>query len=402
MKADAERKYFICLEDKANIIGTLFVSFVSGKEVHSFEFNPSFLSSDNINKFFDPDLLLTLGRQYPSSKRETFSFLEDSLPDRWGRKLILRDAHKRDIDKLYVIDYLTGISDIYRTGAIRIMDENGVYLSTRNTNIPPIIYINKLEQAAIKVDDELSDEELDLLFSPGSSLGGARPKCNVFDNDKTVYIAKFPNKNDDFDVGAMEMVVHDLAELCDINVPEAKLMKLSKYGSTFLSKRFDRDLSKRIHYASALCLLGAIKGDDIYSYLDIASLIVSRCQNVNANLKELYKRIVFNVAINNTDDHLRNHGFIYNKNGWDLSPAFDLTISVHDKSHVLKIDESHTFLKLKDVIKLYKQFRITEVEAQDIVNKTVAVIKDNFDKISHKYSLKNSEIEILKKHLVLE
>ena len=178
-----ERKYFICLEDNTKTIGTLYVSFESGKEVHSFVFSDSFLKSDDVNKFVDPDLMLSSGRQYPAKNRETFSFLEDSLPDRWGRKLILRDAHIRDIDKLYVIDYLTGISDIYRTGAIRIMDENGVYLSSRNTNVPPIMYINKLEQAAIKVDDELSDEELDLLFSPGSSLGGARPKCNVFDND---------------------------------------------------------------------------------------------------------------------------------------------------------------------------------------------------------------------------
>ena len=205
-----EKKYIICLEDNTNVIGTLYVSFEPGKEIHSFEFSDSFLKSDNINKFVDPDLMLTCGRQYPAKNRETFSFLEDSLPDRWGRKLILRDAHKRDVNMVYVIDYLTGISDIYRTGAIRIMDEDGEYLSQRNTNIPPILYINKLEQAAIKVDDELSDEELDLLLSPGSSLGGARPKCNVFDNDKAVYIAKFPNKNDDFDVGAMEMVVHDL------------------------------------------------------------------------------------------------------------------------------------------------------------------------------------------------
>lgn len=397
-----EKKYIICLEDNTNVIGTLYVSFESGKEIHSFEFSDSFLKSDNINKFVDPDLMLSCGRQYPAKNRETFSFLEDSLPDRWGRKLILRDAHKRDVNIVNVIDYLTGISDIYRTGAIRIMNEDGEYLSQRNTNIPPILYINKLEQAAIKVDDELSDEELDLLLSPGSSLGGARPKCNVFDNDKAVYIAKFPNKNDDFDVGAMEMVVHDLALLCDINVPEAKLMKLSKYGSTYLSKRFDRNYNKRIHYASALCLLGAIKGDDIYSYLDIASLIISRCQNVNANLKELYKRVVFNVAINNTDDHLRNHGFIFNKNGWTLSPAFDLTIGIHNKNHVLKIDETHTSLSLKEVAKLYKKFRLTELEAQEIVSKTISVIKENFDNYCHKYSLKNNEIEMLKKHFVLE
>ena len=326
MKDNKERKFFVYLEDNTKLIGTLYVSFILGKEVHSFEFSREFLSSSEINKFVDPDLFLTLGRQYPSQNRETFCFLEDSLPDRWGRKLILRDASKHGISKLSVIDYLTGISDIYRTGAIRIADENGVFLSTRNTNIPPIMYINKLEHAAIEVDDEESDVDLDLLLSPGSSLGGARPKCNVFDNNGDVYIAKFPNKNDDFNVGLMEMVVHDLAKLCDINVPEAKVMKLSRYGATYLVKRFDRNKDARIHYASALCLLGAIRGDDVYSYLDLVDLIIKRCHRVNKNLKELYKRIVFNVAINNTDDHLRNHGFIYSADGWELSPAFDLTI----------------------------------------------------------------------------
>ena len=402
MSNSKERKYFIYLEDETKLIGTLYVSFSFGKEVHSFEFSKSFLSSMDVNKFFDPDLYLTLGRQYLSDKRETFGFLEDSLPDRWGKKLILRDAHKRDITKLSVIDYLTNISDIYRTGAIRIADENGIFLSTRNTNIPPIMYINKLEHAAVEIDDKDCDEDLNLLLSPGSSLGGARPKCNVFDNNKDVYIAKFPNKNDDFNVGLMEMVVHDLAKMCGINVPEAKVMKLSKYGATFLTKRFDRAKDKRIHYASALCLLGAIKGDDIYSYLDIADLIVKRCQNVNKNLLELYKRIVFNVAINNTDDHLRNHGFIYQINGWELSPAFDLTIGLNGKNHVLKIDEVHNQLKLMDLVNLHKKFRLKEKEAQQIIDNTIKVIKDNYDKLCRKYLLKSIEAEMLKKHFVLE
>ena len=402
MKDNKERKFFVYLEDNTKLIGTLYVSFIAGKEVHSFEFSREFLSSSEINKFVDPDLFLTLGRQYPSQNRETFCFLEDSLPDRWGRKLILRDASKHGISKLSVIDYLTGISDIYRTGAIRIADENGVFLSTRNTNIPPIMYINKLEHAAIEVDDEESDVDLDLLLSPGSSLGGARPKCNVFDNNGDVYIAKFPNKNDDFNVGLMEMVVHDLAKLCDINVPEAKVMKLSRYGATYLVKRFDRNKVARIHYASALCLLGAIRGDDVYSYLDLVDLIIKRCHRVNENLKELYKRIVFNVAINNTDDHLRNHGFIYSTDGWELSPAFDLTIGIKGTNHVLKIDETHNSMKLNELTKLHKKFRLTELEAQQIINNTVNIISNHYDKLCHKYLLKSIEAEMLKKQFVLE
>ena len=125
-------------------------------------------------------------------------------------------------------------------------------------------------------------------------------------------------------------------------------------------------------------------------------------KRILTNLKELYKRVVFNVAINNTDDHLRNHGFIFNKNGWTLSPAFDLTIGIHNKNHVLKIDETHTSLSLKEVAKLYKKFRLSELEAQEIISKTVSVIKENFDNYCHKYSLKNNEIEMLKKHFVLE
>lgn len=396
-----ERKYYVYYEDLTKLIGTLFVSFINGKEIHSFEFSEDFLTSNDINKFFDPDLLLTLGRQYPAQNRETFCFLEDSLPDRWGRKLLLRDALKRGVNKLTVIDSLIGISDIYRIGAIRIADENGVFLSTRNTNIPPMMHLKKLENAAVEVDDELSDADLHLLFSPGSSLGGARPKCNVFDTNGDVYIAKFPNKNDDYDVGAMEMVVHDLAKLCEINVPEAKLMKLSHYGSTYLSKRFDRHIDKRIHYASALCLLGARKGEDNSSYLDIANFIQGYCHNVKSQLLELYKRMVFNIIINNTDDHLRNHGFIYNKDGWELAPAFDITIGVYDTNHVLRFDETRTSISLKDIKSLAKLFRLSELDGQKIVDKTVEVVSKNFDRLSKKYQLTREEATLLKSHLLL-
>ena len=187
------------------------------------------------------------------------------------------------------------------------------------------------------------------------------------------------------------MSTYDLAKLCEINVPEAKLMKLSHYGSTYLSKRFDRHIDKRIHYASALCLLGARKGEDNSSYLDIANFIQSYC----------HKRMVFNVIINNTDDHLRNHGFIYNKDGWEIAPAFDITIGVYDTNHVLRFDETRTSISLKDIKSLAKRFRLSELDGQKIVDKTVEVVSKNFDRLSKKYQLTREEATLLKSHLIL-
>lgn len=260
------------------------------------------------------------------------------MPDRWGRKLISRYLKNKGIDRINNIDYLIGISDIYRMGSIRIKDVKGNYLSSNNVSVPPWIFLNQLEYASLKFDGEqdVNDEEMKMLLSPASSLGGARPKSNVFDNSGDIWIAKSPSKKDDIDVGAWEMVIHDLMIICNINVLISKCEKFSKYGSTFLTKRFDRNKDKRIQFFSAMNLLGATDGSDDYSYIVLANFIIEHGARVNEDLLELYRRIIFNVIVNNTDDHLRNHGFLYQDNGYILSPSFDVNISIYSRQHALK------------------------------------------------------------------
>ena len=395
-----EHKYFVEFNEEK--LGTLYVDFVNGKEIHSFEFDNSYLANNDKNKFFDPDLLLIPGRQYLPEGKTVFSFLSDSMPDRWGRKLIGRYLKNKGIDRINNIDYLIGISDIYRMGSIRIKDIKGNYLSSNNVSVPPWIFLNKLEYASLKFDDEqdVNDEEMKMLLSPGSSLGGARPKANVFDNSGDIWIAKFPSKNDDIDVGAWEMATRDLMEICNINVPISKCEKFSKYGSTFLTKRFDRNKEKRIQFFSAMNLLGAIDGSDDYSYIDLANFIVEHGARVNEDLLELYRRIIFNVIVNNTDDHLRNHGFLYQDNGYILSPAFDVNISLYSRQHALKITDTSDIGNIENLKSIALYFRVTDEKADKLIEEIRDKIKSNLVSIANKYHISTKEIELVKKSLL--
>ena len=223
--------------------------------------------------------------------------------------------------------------------------ESENYLSDdKELATPPWTTLRQLESASLafeKNDDGMEEKWLKQLVAPGSSLGGARPKASVLAPDGSLWIAKFPSKNDEINVGAWEMVVHDLAVLCQFNVPEAKLENFSKIGSTFLTKRFDRVGNKRIHFVSAMTLLGKNDGAnaaDGSSYLDIASLIRQNSETPKKDLFELWRRIVFNMAVSNTDDHLRNHGFLMGKEGWRLSPLYDVNPNIYGDTLSLNVD----------------------------------------------------------------
>lgn len=288
------------------------------------------------------------GRQFVPLDKAMFGFFADSCPDRWGRVLMKRreaaQAKKEDRKprELREIDFLLGVYDESRMGALRFkLEENGPFLSDdKGMATPPWANLRTLEEAARAFDKDenaLDEKWLKQLIGPGSSLGGARPKATVQGIDGALWIAKFPSKHDEVDSGAWEMVTHDLAVMCNLDVPEAKLEKFSKLGSTFLVKRFDRDGEKRIHFASAMTMLGktdGASGSDGTSYLDIASFIKSNGAAPNKDLKELWKRIVFNMAVSNTDDHLRNHGFLLTSDGWRLSPLYDVNPSLYgDNCH---------------------------------------------------------------------
>jgi len=246
-------------------------------------------------------------------------------------------------------------------------DPQGPFVSgDRELAAPPLRFLRELEQAAVEFDsDERESSEvnrwLNLLLAPGTSLGGARPKSNVMDPDGNLWIAKFPRRNDEFNVGAWEMTVYQLAEAAGLNTTAARMDRFSKNGETFLVRRFDRNGSQRIHFASALNLLGYQDGDGAktgVSYLELADLITRIGERVAEDLEELWKRIVFGVCIGNTDDHLRNHGFLLGGQGWRLSPVYDLNPQPWGDGLSLNISENSNALDLGLVAEVAEYFRV--------------------------------------------
>ena len=352
-------------------IGTLHVDGGKGKQVISFEYTEEWLSHIEDDLFLDPDLSLYKGRQYAPVDKLMFGVFSDSCPDRWGRmkrrEAILAKKEDRKPRTLTDIDFLLGVYDENRMGALRFSDvKDGPFLSNdKDLATPPWTTLRKLESASLafeKNEDGMEEKWLKQLVAPGSSLGGARPKASVLAPDGSLWIAKFPSKNDENNVGAWEMITHDLAAQCNLDVPEAKLEKFSKTGSTFLSKRFDRDGNRRIHFASAMTLLGKNDGAnalDGSGYLDLASFIRKYGGNVKKDLRELWRRIVFNMAVSNTDDHLRNHGFILGKEGWILSPVYDVNPTNYGDTLSLNVDSDSNAIDFNLALSAAKYYDLT-------------------------------------------
>jgi serine/threonine-protein kinase HipA len=262
-----------------------------------------------------------------------FGFLGDIAPDRWGRRLIRRKEaqlarrEKRPEGTLLASDFIVGAYDLTRTGAVRVMLDGKFVSSDSSKPAPPWTTLRTLEECARKIDADEDGQDarwIDVLLAPGSSLGGARPKANVTDEKGSLWIAKFPSANDEWDVGAWEFLVSRLAAEAGLRVSDARLERFSKAGSTFFSRRFDREGERRIHYASAMTMSGASDGEEGHSYLDVAEFLVREGARPDEDLAELWSRIVFSRLVGNSDDHLRNHGFILERGGWRLSPMFDV------------------------------------------------------------------------------
>ena len=388
------------------LMGILYVNSLKGGESYSFEYDREWLKKTSLKITLDPELMPYSGRQYPFGKT-IFGLFSDSSPDRWGRVLmnkrerILAGKEGRKPAKLYDSDYLLGVYDETRLGGIRFKTEpNGVFLSDdKETAAPPWTSLRALEEASRNFENEdtaLSEKWLNQLIRPGSSLGGARPKATVIDPKEQLWIAKFPSKNDENDSGAWEMVTHDLAELCGLHVPEAKLEKFSNLGSTYLVKRFDRILSKRIHFASAMTLLGKTDGAsaaDGTSYLDIAAFIKSYGAQPKRDLIELWKRIVFNMAVSNTDDHLRNHAFIFTENGWELSPLYDVNPVPYGDELSLNVDEEDNSINIDLAIQTAIRFGISETDAITYAKDIMTIVKENWEKRATAFGLSRRLIE---------
>ncbi|KAB1067593.1 type II toxin-antitoxin system HipA family toxin [Tamlana haliotis] len=373
------------------LIGELYSETLRGKEVFSFAYNKEWLQS-NYAYQLDPELGLFEGVQYLNDEKSNFGLFLDSSPDRWGRVLMKRReaalARKEDrkTDKLFETDFLLGVFDGHRMGALRFkLDKEGSFLNdNKELASPPWTSIRELEQISLRLedDDSLDDPDylkwLQMLVSPGSSLGGARPKASVLDNEGNLWIAKFPSKNDGDDIGAWEMVTYQLAIQAGIDMADSKAEKFSSNQHTFLTKRFDRTRSgKRIHFASAMTLLGYTDGIDASSgasYLELVDFITKHGANPEKDLKQLWRRIVFSICVSNTDDHLRNHGFLLKEKGWVLSPAYDINPVETGMGLKLNISEDDNALDLDLALEVAPYFRIEKEKGNIIIDEVLAVV----------------------------
>ncbi|HKL21699.1 MAG TPA: type II toxin-antitoxin system HipA family toxin [Tichowtungia sp.] len=375
-----------------------------GKEVLSFEYNQEWLKKGQ-PILLDPKLHFAPGPQY---SQNAFGLFLDSAPDRWGRVLIQRrEAQRAKIENrtprvLFDSDYLLAVHDTCRMGALRFKtDPNGPFQNDdHQLTTPPLHALRELEQASIRLEEcDPNDSEyrtwLNLLLAPGTSLGGARPKANVIDPAGNLWIAKFPSKNDEFNTGAWELVTYQLATQAGLNTVNARGETFSEAGQTFLTQRFDRKREKRIHFASAMNLLGYQDGEGAgtgASYLDLVELIGMIGENVDSDLEELWKRIVFSICVSNTDDHLRNHGFLLGERGWTLSPAYDLNPQPYGSGLALNINESSNALDLDLAMDVAEYFRLSSDQASRHLKQVRTAVK-KWELLAQEHGISRSEIE---------
>lgn len=395
--------YVDWLPQGSTLVGVLFVANNRGKESFSFSYSDEWLQRGGAPVFFDPDLRPYEGRQYPVAGKTLFGVFADSCPDRWGRLLmrrreaILARHEDRKPRALLESDYLLGVYDETRMGGLRYsLEEGGTFQSSeQNLATPPWTKLRTLEAASLAFENEDDPQEekwLQQLLAPGSSLGGARPKASVVAPDGSLWIAKFPSKYDEWNMGAWEMVTHDLAKLCGLDVPEARVEQFSHNGGTFLVKRFDRDGARRIHCASAMALLGKTDGVEDVSYLDIAAFIRAHGTSPERDLRELWARIVFNIAVSNTDDHLRNHGFLLTNAGWRLAPAYDVNPNIYGGGLSLNISQEDNSLDFGLALETAKFYGVAFSEAKQIVQDTKETIEQNWQPLAKRYGLSREAI----------
>lgn len=374
------------------LVGILHATTVRGKEVFSFEYDHNWLSS-SYAQALDPALQLFSGHQYAPTAQDNFGVFLDSSPDRWGRFLMKRReaqlAREENCDerRLMESDYLLGVYDEHRMGALRFRtDPDGPFLdNNKELASPPWTSLRELEHASLEIEKDDAEKNpsyskwLKMLIAPGGSLGGARPKAGVVGEHNQLWIAKFPSNNDDHDIGAWEMLAYKLAKRAGIVMSDAKIERFNSHHHTFLSKRFDRtSRGERIHFASAMTLLQRSDGDDASngaSYLELAEFITRHGAQPDQDLEQLWRRIVFYICISNVDDHLRNHGFILQPNGWALSPAFDINPVASGDGLKLNISETDNSQDLELTKKVAEHFRVKPDKADKIIREIVKVVK---------------------------
>ena len=374
------------------LVGELGYESLRGSDSYSFRFADSWMKKYNAINLSE-DINNYPGIQYTQPNKDIFGCFADALPDRWGRTLLLRreqilaQDENRPIRRLSSFDFLTGIDDFSRMGGFRFKETpDGEFINADNSlRIPPLTDLRELIAASKEIEKSEDVNELPekrwiaQLVQPGSSLGGARPKANVVDTDRSICVAKFPSLKDDYDVGLWEHFCHLLAKNAGINSAETKVIATNDKHHTLLSHRFDRtDAGERIHFASAMTLLGLNDGDNAttgHGYVDIVDFILSGCTDVDANLRELFRRVAFNICVGNSDDHFRNHGFLLTAKGWVLSPAYDMNPTLNDHQSLL-INSNTNKSDLSILLDSCDEYMLTHTIAKEIIDKVVAAVKD--------------------------
>ena len=391
------------------LIGELSYESLRGSDSYGFCYSDDWLR-DYGNLFLSDDLNNYPGQQYTAPGKDIFGCFSDALPDRWGRTLInrreqiLAKEEKRPIRRLSSFDYLVGIEDYSRMGGLRFKESlDGEYINASEVlRIPPLTDIRELIAASSEI--EKSEEEnhlperrwIEQLVQPGSSLGGARPKASVIDENKILHIAKFPSRKDDYDTGLWEHFSHLLAKKAGIHAAETRVIFTNDKYHTLLSRRFDRkEDGKRIHFASAMTLLGLNDGDNAntgHGYLDIVDFILQNCTNVEDNLQELYRRVAFNICIGNTDDHFRNHGFLLTAKGWTLSPAYDMNPTLNEFQSLL-VSSTSNKAKLSILLDTCEDYMLNRKIAEKIISEVIEVVK-GWREMATRLSISKREMDI--------
>ncbi len=377
-------------------LGLLHARRGAGREVFEFAFDRTALEHPFLaNLQLDPRLSLFEGRQHPPQGTETFGVFADASPDRWGRLLMQRRLEREQraglvnrAARLSESDYLLGVHDANRSGALRFRrNDAGDFLDNRHdVAAPPFVQLRDLEAASLALERdenntaEQGDDWLRMLIAPGGSLGGARPKASVVDPDGCLWIAKFPSVRDEHDVGAWELIVQTLAKSCGLRVPQGIARRFASPHHTFIVQRFDRtEAGRRLHFASAMTLTGRRDGDDAStgaSYLEIARVLIDHGAQTEADLGELWSRIVFNLLVSNTDDHLRNHGFILIPGrGWRLSGAYDMNPAPESHGLKLNISEADNAMDLELARSVAPYFRVQKTDANEIIERCKEAVK---------------------------
>lgn len=396
---------------KPEFIGELCYEKLRGSDSYAFKFDNDWLNlhagiklSEDINNY--------PGMQYTLPGNDIFGCFADALPDRWGRTLLKRreqlqaEEEKRAPRNLSSFDYLVGIDDFSRMGGFRFKKEkDGGFINVSpSLKIPPLTEIRELIYASQEIEkceeeDVMPEKKwIAQLIQPGTSLGGARPKAGVLDEEGRLCIAKFPSWNDDYDAGLWEHFSHLLALQAGIHVAETRLWGgLGKYH-TLLSKRFDRtDEGRRIHFASCMSLLGLKDGDNAqggYGYLDIVDFILQGCCDVETNLRELYRRVAFNICIGNSDDHFRNHGFLLTPKGWTLSPAYDMN-PTNNLYQSLLINAVSNKADIQVLLESCEDYMINRKVAQGII-KDVQTAVSNWEALAKQLQIPQREQAMFK------